>query len=217
MAKSVKQTPTKSARATAAKPAAASAKPSATPRARPSAVSVRRIQPLEGRSAVHAHVSVTPAPEAFRLSLRAPAASVSALSKALGVALPQKPKTSAASGTRTALWLGPDEWLVIDTGKSNPMDALAGIKALHSAVDVSHRNTAILVAGKGAEATLNAGCPQDLSPAAFPAGACSRTVLGKIEVVIVRTGPQAFRVECWRSFSDYAFTFLADAAKDAAA
>ncbi|KAB2853885.1 MAG: sarcosine oxidase subunit gamma, partial [Bauldia sp.] len=68
---------------------------------------------------------------------------------------------------------------------------------------------------RGAEATLAAGCPQDLSPAAFPVGACSRTVLAKIEVVIWRTGDDAFRVECWRSFSDYAFAFLAEAARDA--
>lgn len=193
MAKSVKQAPVKAAPA------------------------VRRIHPLEGRSAVHAHVSVTPAPEAFRVSLRAPAASLSALSKALGVTLPQKPKTSVASGTRSALWLGPDEWLVIDTGNAHPMDALTGVKALHSAADVSHRNTAILVQGRGAQATLNAGCPQDLSLGAFPVGAASRTVLGKTEIVLLRTGPQDFRVECWRSFSDYAFTFLAEASRDAAA
>jgi heterotetrameric sarcosine oxidase gamma subunit len=51
---------------------------------------------------------------------------------------------------------------------------------------------------------------------AFPVGACSRTILGKIEVVIWRTDKQSFRVECWRSFSTYAFDFLEDAAQDAA-
>ncbi|TIT49939.1 MAG: sarcosine oxidase subunit gamma, partial [Mesorhizobium sp.] len=29
--------------------------------------------------------------------------------------------------------------------------------------------------------------------------------------------PDAFRVECWRSFSDYVFTFLSEAAGDATA
>ena len=72
-----------------------------------------------------------------------------------------------------------------------------------------------MVEGAGAEDVLSAGCPQDLSPAAFPVGACSRTVLGKIEIVLLRTSEDAFRVECWRSFSDYAYTFLADAARDA--
>ena len=83
---------------------------------------------------------------------------------------------------------------------------------LHSAVDVSHRNCAILVTGRAAVDVLNAGCPLDLSLAAFPVGAATRTVLGKIEIVLMRTGEDAFRVECWRSFADYAFTYLADAA-----
>jgi sarcosine oxidase, subunit gamma len=137
-----------------------------------------------------------------------------ALSKALGLALPVRPKTSASVGQRHALWLGPDEWLVIDEAEANLAASCATVAALHSAVEVSHRNTAILVAGPGAEAVLNAGCPQDLSPASFPAGACSRTVFGKIEAVIYRTGVDAFRLEVWRSFSDYAFTLLAEAARD---
>ena len=90
----------------------------------------------------------------------------------------------------------------------------AKAKALHSAVDVSHRNVGIMVEGEGAEACLAAGCPQDLSLAAFPVDACSRTVLGKVEIVLWRTDEQAFRVEVWRSFADYAFAFLAEAARD---
>ena len=76
------------------------------------------------------------------------------------------------------------------------------------------RNTAILVSGKGAEDVLSAGCPQDLSLSAFPAGACSRTVLGKAEVVLFRIAADVFRVEVWRSFSDYVFTLLREAARD---
>ena len=155
-------------------------------------------------------------PPAHRISLRAPAASVAALSEALGLALPQKPKTSASKDSRTALWLGPDEWLVIDGGAGDPLEACASVKALHSAVGISHRNVAVSVTGPGAANTINAGCPQDLSLAAFPVGACSRTVLGKIEVVTWRTGETSFRVECWRSFSAYAFDLLEDAARAAA-
>lgn len=155
-------------------------------------------------------------PPAHRISLRARPDSVDALSKALGLTLPVKPKTSASKGSRIALWLGPDEWLVID-GANDPLEACASVEALHSAVGISHRNIAISVTGPGAANTINAGCPQDLSLAAFPVGACSRTILGKVEIVLLRTGEDAFRVECWRSFSDYVFTFLTEAARDAAA
>lgn len=156
-------------------------------------------------------------PSAERILLRAPAVSVNALSKALGVKLPQKPKISATEGRRTALWLGPDEWLVIDEAGKDPLADCAKVEALHSAVGISHRNVAISVTGTAAAATVNGGCPQDLSPAAFPVGACSRTVLGKVEIVLYRSAEETFRIECWRSFSDYAWTFLNEAAKDAAA
>ena len=179
--------------------------------------SVARAPALAGRefSADGIRVSIT-AP-ATRISLRAPAASVAALSKALGLTLPKAPKTSAAKSGRAALWLGPDEWLVIDDAGGNPLADCSGVKALHSAVDISHRNVAIEVTGPAAAAALNAGCPQDLSLAAFPVGACSRTILGKIEIVLYRTAENAFRVECWRSFSDYALAFLSQAAVDAVA
>ena len=71
--------------------------------------------------------------------------------------------------------------------------------------------------GANAEGTISAGCPQNLSDMAFPVGAVSRTLLGKVEVIIHRTGAQTFRVECWRSFADYVFTYLSDAARDSAA
>ena len=106
---------------------------------------------------------------------------------------------------------------VIDEADKDPLADCAKVKPLHSAVGVSHRNVAFSVAGPAAEACLNAGCPQDLSLAAFPVGACSRTVLGKVEIVLYRKAEDAFRVECWRSFSDYVLTFLSEAARDAAA
>lgn len=174
---------------------------------------IRRL-PLDGRQATGPSVRIDPADPAFRLSLRAPKTSAAALSKALGLPLPLKPKTSSSKGSRTALWLGPDEWLILDTGKQNPADALSRSRVAHAAVDVSHRNTAIMVTGDGAQMTISAGCPQDLRPKRFPVGACSRTLLGKAEIVLLRVKADVFRVECWRSFSPYVFDFLEEAARD---
>ncbi|RWQ89199.1 MAG: sarcosine oxidase subunit gamma family protein [Mesorhizobium sp.] len=181
------------------------------------APSAERRPALAGQEFSATGVSLAVLPPAERISLRAPEASVAALSKALGVTLPRKPKTSAAKAGRTALWLGPDEWLVIDEAAKDPLADCAKLTVLHSAVGISHRNVAISVTGPAAAATINSGCPQDLSLDAFPVGAASRTILGKVEIVLLRTAADAFRVECWRSFSDYVFTFLSEAAGDAAA
>ncbi|SIT56274.1 conserved hypothetical protein [Mesorhizobium prunaredense] len=181
------------------------------------APSVERRPALIGQELSATGVALAVLPPAERISLRAPDASVAALSKALGVTLPRKPKTSAARAGRTALWLGPDEWLVIDEVGRDPLADCAEVTVLHSAVGISHRNVAISVTGPAAAATINSGCPQDLSLDAFPVGAASRTILGKVEIVLLRTASDAFRVECWRSFSDYVFLFLSEAARDAAA
>jgi sarcosine oxidase, subunit gamma len=158
----------------------------------------------KGRAAVEI------AAPALRISLRAPETSVAALNKALGFTLPQKPKTSAAKGDVHALWIGPDEWFIIAPEGSDLLAKFAKVAAFHSAVDVSHRNAALIVAGAGAADVLNAGCPQDLSLTAFPVGACSRTLMGKTEVILYRTAIDQFRVEVWRSFATYALDFIED-------
>ncbi|CDZ38405.1 Sarcosine oxidase gamma subunit [Neorhizobium galegae bv. officinalis] len=174
-----------------------------------------RALPLSGFHGGSSTVRLEAAAPAERISLRARAEDVAALSSALGVDLPVRPKTSASANGRSALWLGPDEWLVIAEGNSGLMQAAKNSGALHSATEVSHRNTAILVSGPGAAAAINAGCPQDLSLRVFPVGACSRTVFGKVKIVLLRTAEDAFRVEVWRSFSDYAFGLLSEGAQDA--
>jgi sarcosine oxidase subunit gamma len=170
---------------------------------------------LAGRHGGSAVARVTPAAAATRLSLRAGADALGALSSAFGVDLPVRPKASASANGRHALWLGPDEWLLIDENGADLMAASGNAGVLHSATDVSHRNVGIVVSGPGAAAAISSACPLDLSPAAFPVGACARTVLAKIEIVLLRTGEEDYRVECWRSFSSYAFGMLVEGAEDA--
>ena len=155
--------------------------------------------------------SVEVAAPAIRVSLRAPEASVAALNKALGFALPQKPKTSTAKNDVHVLWIGPDEWFIIAPENSDLLAKFAKVTAFHSPVDVSHRNAALIVSGAGAADVLNSGCPQDLSLKAFPVGACSRTIMGKTEVILYRMAVDQFRVEVWRSFATYALDFIEDA------
>jgi sarcosine oxidase subunit gamma len=174
-----------------------------------------RTLPLSGFHGGSAAAVLSVAAPATRMSLRAKSDAVSALSGALGLSLPTRAKTSVSVNGRHALWLGPDEWLVIDENEADLMALAGSSNVLHSATDISHRNTAVIVKGRGAAVAINGGCPQDLSLAAFPVGACSRTVLAKAEIVLLRTAEDTFRVECWRSFSPYVSTLLAEAAEDA--
>lgn len=173
-----------------------------------------RAEPLWLRQFANDGVLLRPAAPANRLSLRADEKAFGKIKSFLSFDLPQKPKSSFSNADCHALWLGPDEWLIIEQGEAKICDKLLGAgNADFSAVDISHRNTAIIVSGVKAEMVLNAGCPQDLSLAAFPVGAASRTILAKAEIVLWRTGQNEFRAECWRSFSDYCWKFLVEAAK----
>jgi len=155
-------------------------------------------------------------PPATRYILRGGAAVRATAAQALALQLPANACRAMPDGERAALWLGPDEWLLIAREGSAASlaaalsDALAALP--HSLVDVSHRQIALALDGPQAATLLAAGCPLDLDPRAFPVNMCTRTVLGKAEVVLWRTGTQRFRVEVWRSFAAYVSAFLAEAA-----
>ncbi|MGA2709154.1 MAG: sarcosine oxidase subunit gamma [Steroidobacteraceae bacterium] len=126
---------------------------------------------------------------------------------------------AATHGPSATLWLGPDEYLLLAAAE-DPADRVAQrleealAAAPHALVDISHRQTAIEVHGKHAEAILNGACPLDLDIGAFPVDMCTRTVFAKADIVLWRTAPDTFRLEIWRSFSDYVTGLLSVIARD---
>jgi len=155
---------------------------------------------------------------ATRYILRGGPDVMNAAGRALALSLSQiacRAATGATSGL-AALWLGPDEQLLLGPEASDIGAALqSALRDLpHSLVDVSHRQAAFEVSGPRSPLLLNAGCPLDLDPSAFPVGMCTRTVLAKAEIVLWRTSQDVFHVEVWRSFADYVSRFLAEVARE---
>jgi len=133
------------------------------------------------------------------------------------VGLPAQACRAFTEAGRAALWLGPDEWLLI-APEAESVALAASLEAAlahlpHSLVDVSHRQSACELRGPQATTLLAAGCPLDLDEGAFPVEMCTRTVLAKAEVVLWRRAPQRFRLEVARSFVAYVSQFLAEAAR----
>ncbi|MEI9983604.1 MAG: hypothetical protein WDN69_10620 [Aliidongia sp.] len=56
---------------------------------------------------------ISPLPPAARFNFRGRDAAVDAAGSAFGVMLPRQACRAASSGSRAALWLGPDEWLLM--------------------------------------------------------------------------------------------------------
>jgi sarcosine oxidase subunit gamma len=161
---------------------------------------------------------LTVLPAAARYSLRGGPDAVAAASAAFGVALPTTACRAAANDGRAALWLGPDEHLLIAPDAEGPAVASALATALagvaHSLVDVSHRQVALELSGPHAATLLASGCPLDLDLSEFPVGMCTRTVFAKAEVLLCRTADDTFRLEVWRSFVDYVVGVLGEAARE---
>jgi len=144
-------------------------------------------------------VAVSIAPPFARAIVRGSAGS------AFGIELPTTPCRSATHGDIAALWLGPDEWLIL----APRFEAMPG-----HVIDVSHRQIALIVEGPLAATVLNGACPLDLHPAAFPIGTCTRTVFAKAEIVLWRQAEQRFHLEVARSFAAYVHELLREIARD---
>lgn len=152
--------------------------------------------------------SVRPLGHFGRAVLRCPAATLDLVSGRLGIALPREACRAVVDAGCAALWLGPDEWLLLSADASDDWVATLQARlgdAPCSLVDVSHRQVALAVAdgNVAAETLLAGGCALDLSLRAFPVGMYTRTMYDKAEIVLWRRAPDRFHVEVWRSFARY--------------
>ena len=168
----------------------------------------------------------------MRLNIRAGASAATAIGLALGVLLPTVPCRSIIGRNRAALWLGPDEWLIVapetetdlapkavkaafgvnargsQTQGGDIQAARSGAVHAASIVDVSHRSRTLEITGPQAAWCLNGFCALDLDVSAFPVGMCTRTRLGAAEVLLWRIAPEVFHVDVARSFVPYVWACL---------
>jgi sarcosine oxidase, subunit gamma len=111
-----------------------------------------------------------------------------ALAARLPLAPPLEPNTWTAGGGREALWLGPDQWLLVGPPGSAPAitaelgRALAGEH--HSVVDTSANRTVVELTGDGRLDLLAQGCALDLHPRAWRPGRCAQTLLARVPVLL---------------------------------
>lgn len=159
-----------------------------------------------------AETALRPLPERARFALRCAVEALAGIGTAFGVAQPVQPLASAVAGARAALWLGPDEWLLLAEAGAAPPETPGAY-----AIDISHRHLAFALDGPGAAPALNEGCPLDLDPAAFPPGACTRTLFGKVEIILWRRAADRFEIEVARSFAAPLRSLLEGALRDLAA
>ena len=144
------------------------------------------------------------------------AAFMAATRDVFGVDLPIAPRTSVSAGDVTALWLAPDQWLILCPDPQALLGRLtAALSAIHSlAVDVSDMRAVIRVQGEGWREILMKGCSLDLLSSEYGPGTVRRLRYAEIAALLHVVAPDTADLYVFRSYAHYAWEFLATSARE---
>ncbi len=138
---------------------------------------------------------------------------------AAAMALPSEPLCWSGSDP-AALWVGPDQWLLIgERLQAEQIVSQCQLRLgsiLHAATDLSDALACFVIEGSGARNLLAMGSGVDFDPSVFRAGKCVRTRIAKLAAVIRAIGDEHFEVLVDRSASRYFLEYLDRNARDAA-
>lgn len=131
--------------------------------------------------------------------------------------LPLEPLT-VDEGEPAALWVGPEQWLIVSTTRpaeavlTDLMARLDGI--LHHASDASDALALITVEGSAARSLLAMLSGIDYDAASLPPGRCVRTRMAKVAVLVRAVAADRFELYVDRSVAHYLEDWLRHAARD---
>lgn len=138
----------------------------------------------------------------------------------LGLELPTTPSTYASTATLTAIWMGPDEWLIAAGTQSGAAleERLRAAVGEHggAAIDVSAQRTTLRLTGPDARDVLAKGCSLDVHPTVFRKGTAAQTMLGQAAVVLIALDDAGtdYGILVRSSFARYLAEWLIDAAEE---
>jgi sarcosine oxidase, subunit gamma len=170
--------------------------------------------PLIGRklaSANRAPVSIHSIDNSTRFSLRIAPADLAGASGVWGAPLPPTIGEFTASAGRIAACIGPDEWyLIAPLGDQDAIEASFADfykTTVHSLVDVGHREVGIAVEGPEAANALQSCIAADIN--AMPVGSARRTIIDRVQIILIHEAEDRFHIEVWHSFADHVWHLLA--------
>ncbi len=118
--------------------------------------------------------------------------------------LPTSPNTWEDVHNADALWLGPNEWLVV---RAADAESNADWERAESVVDVSASRAVLDMSGRGTRDLLAKGCSLDLHPSKWADGACAQTMLAEAPIILQQRG-ETTRIFVRPSFADYLVEWL---------
>jgi sarcosine oxidase, subunit gamma len=145
---------------------------------------------------------------------------MAAVKSVLGFDLPKAPRTSTTWGDVKALWLSPDQWMILCT-RSKTVSLLGELTSalgkVHSlAVDVSDMRAIIRLEGEGVRETLMKGSSLDLISDDYKSGTVRRMRFAEIAALLHVVEDNVIDAYVFRSYAEYTWAFLEKAARKGA-
>ena len=147
------------------------------------------------------------------LNIRAKDEVCASLAASLGFDLPRQANTSVTKNNISALWLGPDEWLIkTHDGDETGLAAQLKQQTQHQHVAVTQMSDCYIVlevSGAEARQVLCQGISIDLHPHHFRPGDCTRAGLAKTSALIHQLNDiPSYDIYVLRSYANYAQAWL---------
>ena len=142
--------------------------------------------------------------------------------KNLNMILPTEANTSTASDKLTAIWLSPDEWMIVsnelvskDTNKYKLYEMLFNSISktnLGAVIDVTDQFVQLELKGKNIYEVFSAGCPFNFNEFKEKKGSSTQTVLNHTDVILHHKDENIVNLFVRRSFAEHLCSWIEDSA-----
>ena len=142
--------------------------------------------------------------------------------KNLNMILPTEANTSSTSDKLTAIWLSPDEWMIVsnelvskDTNKYEQYEMLFNSISktnLGAVVDVTDQFLQLELKGENIYEIFSAGSPFNFSEFKEKKGSTTQTVLNHVDVILHHKDENIVNLFVRRSFAEHLCSWIEDCA-----
>ena len=136
--------------------------------------------------------------------------------------LPTEANTSTTSDKLTAIWLSPDEWMIVsnelvskDTNKYEIQEILFNSVSktnLGAVIDVTDQFVQLELKGKNIYEIFSSGCPFNFNVFKEKKGSTTQTVLNHVDVILHHKEENVVNLFVRRSFAEYLYFWIEDSA-----
>ena len=142
--------------------------------------------------------------------------------KNLNMILPTEANTSTTSDKLTAIWLSPDEWMIVSNERVNKDTNNYELKemlfnsisktTLGAVVDVTDQFVQLELKGENVYEIFSAGSPFNFNEFKEKKGSTTQTVLNHVDVILHHKDENILNLFVRRSFAEHLWSWIEDCA-----